>query len=102
MNLAVKLNFVVKVECVSLVLFPARCRLTLCYPPQSNKDVVVLVRCSQQLIREGLTFGRTNTIAIGSLKKKNLVRFQLTCKQYSSKNIHKFKPKKLMCESERM
>lgn len=69
MNLAVKLNFVVGLECASVALFPARCRLTLCYPPQSNKDVGVLVKCSQQLIREERRFETTNTVAIGGLKK---------------------------------
>lgn len=66
MNVSVKLNVVVELECVTVVPFPARRCLTLCYPPQRNKDVVVLVRCSQQLIREGLRLERTNTIAIGS------------------------------------
>lgn len=73
-------------EAGSVVLFPAWCRLTPCYPLQSDKDVVVLVRCSQQLIREELRFERTSTAAIGGLKKKeeeiNRVCFQQTCKQY--------------------
>lgn len=68
-NLAVELNLVVRLECVSVVLFPAPCCLTLCYPPQSHKDVVVLVKCAQQLIREERRFERANTVAIGSLKK---------------------------------
>lgn len=59
------------------VLFLAGCCLTHCYPPQSDKDVVVLVRCSQYLIRGELGLESANTIGIGSLmveKKRNKER----------------------------
>lgn len=103
MNLAVKLNLAVKIKCVAVVLFPARCCLTLCYPPQSNKDVVVLVRCSQQLIREEVRLERTSTIAIGSYWKEILclpsVDMNTAC---TSKNFDKCYPHKLMYVSEFM
>lgn len=78
MNLAALLNLAVKLECVPVVLFVARCCLTPPrYPLQCNKDVVVLVRCSQQLIRERIISERTNTIAIGGLlEEKKYVCFQ--------------------------
>lgn len=69
MDLAVKWHFVVCRECVSVVLFPAQCCLTLCYPPQSNKHVAVLVKCSQLLIIEEQRFKATNSVAIGDSKK---------------------------------
>lgn len=48
-----------------VVPFPPQRRLTLCHPPRRNKDVAVLVKCSQQLIREGCRLERTNRVAVG-------------------------------------
>lgn len=58
-EIAVKLKLAAEAE---WAVGAASC-LTLLYLLQSHKDVVVLVRCSQQLIREGLRLQRTNALS---------------------------------------